>query len=54
MNCDPRLESLLAEPWSNDACRGYVIYAMEHCGFSSKDIQRVVAELHEVFHFCGL
>lgn len=54
MNCDPRLESLLAEPWSNDACRGYVIYAMEHCGFSSKDIQRVVAELHEVFDFCGL
>lgn len=54
MNCDPGTEMLLAESWSNNACRGYVIYAMEHCGFSPKDIQRVVAELHEVFDFCGL
>ncbi|WP_242965569.1 hypothetical protein [Flavonifractor sp. An4] len=27
---------------------------MENCGFSPSDIQRVVAELHEVFDFCGL
>ena len=32
----------------------YVIYAMENCGFSPSDIRRVVAELHEVFDFCGL
>ena len=31
-----------------------VIYAMEHCGFSPKDIRRVVAKLHEVFDFYGL
>ena len=42
------------EKWSNNACRGYVIYAMENCGFSPTDIRRVVAELHEVFDFCGL
>lgn len=41
-------------PWNNNACRGYVIYAMENCGFSPTDIRRVVAELHEVFDFCGL
>ena len=54
MNNDVRLAVMLSEPWNNDACRGYVIYAMEYCGFSPKDIQRVVAELHEVFDFCGL
>lgn len=40
------------EEWSNNACRGYVIKAMENCGFKSKDIQQVLAELYEVFDFC--
>ena len=53
MKYDPELAALLAQPWSNNACRGYVIYAMENCGFSPADIRRVVAELHEVFGFCG-
>lgn len=34
MKYDPVLAAMLAEPWSNNACRGYVIYAMENCGFS--------------------
>ena len=54
MTCNPELAALLSQPWSNNACRGYVIYAMEHCGFAPGDIRRVVAELHEVFDFCGL
>ena len=33
MKHDPELAPLLAKPWSNNACRGYVIYAMENCGF---------------------
>ena len=33
MKSDPTLAAMLAEPWSNNACRGYVIYAMENCGF---------------------
>ncbi len=45
------IEDMTAERWSNAACRGYVIWAMENCGFSSADIQRVVAELYEVFDF---
>ena len=49
MEYDPALASLLAQPWSNNVCRGYVIYAMENCGFSAGDIRRVVAELYEVF-----
>ena len=54
MKYDPELAALLTQPWSNNACRGYVIYAMENCGFSPKDILRVVAELHEVFDIRGL
>ena len=49
MDYDPMLVAMLSQPWSNNACRGYVIYAMENCGFSPQDIRRVVAELYEVF-----
>ena len=49
MEYDPALAALLAQPWSNNVCRGYAIYAMENCGFSAGDIRRVVAELYEVF-----
>ena len=54
MNYDPELAALLSLPWSNNACCGYVIYAMENCGFSPQDIRRVVAELYEVFDIRGL
>ena len=49
MNYDAELAAMLSEPWSKNACRGYVIYAMEDCGFSSTDIRRVVRALHSVF-----
>lgn len=39
MQYDPTLAALLSEPWSNGACRGYVIYAMENCGFKPADIK---------------
>lgn len=51
MDYDPTLAALLSQPWSNGACRGYVIMAMENCGFSGKDIRRVMAELYELFDF---
>ena len=54
MDYDPMLAAMLSQLWSNNACRGYVIYAMENCGFSPKDIRRVVAELYEVFDFHSL
>ena len=31
------IPGLETDEWSNDACRGYVIMAMEDCGFSKKD-----------------
>ena len=43
------IPGLEPDEWSNDACRGYVIMAMEDCGFSKKDIRRVVGQLYEVF-----
>lgn len=46
---DKELQALLYQQWSNGACRGYVIWAMENCGFSPDDIQQVVSELYYVF-----
>ena len=42
------------EEWSNNARRGYVIKAMENCGFKSKDIRQMLTELYEVFDFCAV
>lgn len=49
MSFDSELAAMLSQSWSNNACCGYAIMAMENCGFSSENIQRVMAELHEVF-----
>ena len=54
MKYEPVLATLIAQPWSNGAYRGYVIYAMEDCGFSPEDIRRVVGELHDVFDMRSL
>lgn len=45
------IQAMAADTWSNDACRGYVIWAMENCGFKPKEIKQVVAELYMVFDF---
>lgn len=47
MNKTGYIPGLEPDKWSNDACRGYVIMAMQDCGFSSKDIQRVLTQLYE-------
>lgn len=49
MEKDLTLDMMLTERWSNNACRGYVIWAMENCGFKPEDIKRMVGELHWVF-----
>ncbi len=49
MEKDATLDMMLTERWNNNACRGYIIWAMENCGFQPEDIQRVVSELHYVF-----
>lgn len=51
---DKELQALLHQQWSNGACRGYVIWAMENCDFSPDDIKRIVSELHYVFDMHSL
>lgn len=46
---DKELQVLLYQQWSNGACCGYVIWAMENCGFKLDDIQCVISELHYAF-----
>ena len=47
------IQDMLTDRWSNNACRGYIIKAMESCGNKSKDIWEVLMELYEVFDFCS-
>lgn len=49
MDQQQTVENLLSEPWSNGACRGYVISAMKSAGFAHEDIRRVMGELRWVF-----
>ena len=45
MNCDAELAAMLSQPWSDGACRGYMILALERCGYRPADISRVMTEL---------
>ena len=45
------MQNLLFERWTNGACLGYVIQAMENIGFPQKDIQLVTTEMNELFDF---
>mgnify|MGYP003623482772 CR=1 FL=1 len=46
---DAGLAALLYERWTNNACRGYVIKAMETLEFEPEDIRNVMAELRFLF-----
>lgn len=54
MSFDPELAALRSQPWSDGVCRGYVILALERCGYRPAAIERVMAELHEVFGYTTL
>lgn len=48
----PKLAELLlneTSTWSNDACYGYVIAAMENAGYSREQIIELTHYLHSVF-----
>ena len=45
----PSIPGLEPDAWSNDACRGYIIMAMQDCGFSHKEVMSVLTQLYEVF-----
>lgn len=48
------IQNKLFERWSNGACLGYVIRAMENADFDENDISLVVTELKELFDFVSL
>ncbi len=51
---EKELQLLLFQQWSNGTYRGYVIRAMEYCGFSPDDIKCVVSEFYYVFDTYGI
>lgn len=51
MSFEAELAALLSQLWSEGACRGYTILALERCGYRPTEISRVMAELHGVFDF---
>lgn len=44
----------LSQQWSNNACCGYIIAAMENCEFSQEEIRRVVVMLRALFDLVPL
>lgn len=48
---DPNVEDLryLDGPWSNAACRGYTLMAMQRTGLDNESIRKVMRELTECF-----
>lgn len=54
MEMDVALNNLLFERWTNNACRGYVIKAMETLDFKPEDIHNVMSELRFLFDICSV
>lgn len=48
------LEAMLREDWSNEACEGYVMAAMDRVGVDSKVQLKVLEALHELLDFMGV
>jgi hypothetical protein len=39
------LQAMMNEPWSNNACMGYVIMALEALKYPEEDIKKIIAEM---------
>lgn len=51
-NMPEKLADLLlqeASIWTNDACYGYCIKALENAGYSKQEIDRIIHFLHSAF-----
>ncbi len=44
----------LIEPWTNAACMGYAISALENLGYKHEDIRQVTAEMQELFDWVSV
>lgn len=45
----PERLRILDGAWSNDACRGYLIFTLQKCGKSNDEICRALDRLHIAF-----
>lgn len=53
----PELAAILINEhsvWSNDACYGYVIEAMENAGYKQKQITDLLHYIHSAFEFLSV
>ena len=48
------MDVLLCEPWSNAACLGYVIMALENLDYRDEKIWQVISEMKELFDWVSL
>ena len=48
------MDKLLSEPWTNAACLGYVIAALENLDYSYDQIWQIVAEMKELFDWVSV
>ena len=46
--------NLVPEPWTNAACLGYVIAALENLEYRHDQIELVTAEMRELFDWVSL
>ena len=47
-------ETMVCEPWSNTACMGYVIMALENLEYKDAKIWQVIAEMKELFDWMSV
>ena len=45
---------MTCEPWSNSACLGYTIMALENLEYKDEQIWQVIAEMQELFDWMSI
>ena len=43
------MDEMMLDQWSNTACLGYVVAALENLGYEPDRISEVLIELHDLF-----
>ena len=46
--------SILIEPWTNAACLGYTIAALENLDYKHDQIEQITAEMRELFDWVSV
>lgn len=43
------LQAMLSDPWSNNACLGYTIKALEELNYTPEDVEKIVQGMKDGF-----